>query len=356
MRVLKLFAPLIVLALLAVAVVGFLRFRHGHGQAPPSADLNAFVRFEQASDQKPINPAEADPPARAAFDLGQSHIEVDQEWWYFNTHMIDERNQRYTFMFALLKNGELFGSLGVLDKQVHHALFTHSTVDIDHKNRLITAKWSSLSQPDPNRLVYEFTFDHPLCSMILKLTANKLPLAVGGEGYVAMGEAGKSYYFSLTNMQVQGTGSVAGVPIRVRGRGWMDRQWGNWRDRDFDQWHWYSIQLTNNVEIVIFDFRKNGKSLTPLCDVVFADGSTRHGLKFNLKVLGHWTSPKTQKNWSSGWQLEIPELEANLMVIPDMQDQEVTDALWEGGCRVSGIFGSAPIWGRAFYEARHRTW
>jgi predicted secreted hydrolase len=355
MRALKLFAPLIVLVLLIAGGVSYCLWR-GSGRNKTGDDLSAFVRFEQAANQRAINPADASPAARAAFDFSQSHMEVNQEWWYFNTHMIDDKNRRYTFMFALLKNGEIFGSFGVLDKGIHHALFTRTSVDLDHKKRLITAKWCNLLQPNPDQFVYQFKFDHPLISAALKFTANKLPLAVGGEGYVAMGEAGKSYYFSITNMQVEGTGVVAGTPVRVRGRGWMDRQWGTWRDRDFDQWHWYSIQLTNNIELVLFDFRKNGKSLTPLCDLVLADGSTRHNLKFNLKVLGHWTSPRTQKSWSSGWQIEIPELDANLMVIPDMPDQEVADALWEGGCRVSGIYGGLPTWGRAFYEARHRTW
>ncbi len=354
MRALKLFAPLIILALLAGAAAVYYFYLR---QPAPGAsdDFKTFVQFDQAASQRLLT-VDADAPARAAFDLSQSHMEVDQEWWYFNTHMIDDQNRRYTFMLAVLKNGEIFGSLGMLDRSVHRSLFTRSPLTLKYRERVITGEWGRVSQPDPNRFVYDLAFRHPLITMNLRFVANKLPLAVGGEGYVAMGEAGKSYYFSLTNMQVSGTGQVSGVSARVRGRGWMDRQWGVWRDRDFDQWHWYSIQLTNNVEIVIFDFRKNGESLTPLCDVVLADGSTRHNLKFNLRVLGHWTSPETGRTWSSGWQIEIPELEARLMIVPDMQDQEVTDALWEGGCRVSGLYGGGSIWGRAFYEARHRTW
>jgi len=354
MKALKLFAPLLILLLLVVAAVLFLRYL---GDRPPSdpQDLSSFATPE-TQPMAVVDPAHAFPAAKEAFSLSNSHMEVDQEWWYFNTHLIDEKNRRYTFMIAILKNGQVFGSLSLLDQETHIPFFAKTVVDVDPANRLVSAEWCSLQQPNPEAFEYDFTFEHDVAKIYLHLKANKLPLPVGGEGYIAMGESGKSYYYSLTNMSVEGFGEIRGAQAKFRGRGWMDRQWGIWEDRDFDQWHWYSIQLTNNVEIMIFDFRRNGKSITPLCEVVDADGNFRHNLKFNLRVLGHWKSPRTKKVWSSGWQIEIPELNAHLTVVPDMQNQEVTDALWEGGCRVSGTYEGHNVWGRSFYEARHRSW
>ncbi len=354
MRALKLLSPFIVI--IVVLVVGY--FIYGFMQEQPAPDAGDLATFAepQGFTDNPVDPANAFPPALKAFDFSHSHMEVAQEWWYFNTHMMDELNHRYSFMIAILKNGQVFGSLSILEKQRHLPLFTRTVVDVDPGNRRIVANWCNLYQPDPSKFEYEFTFEHDIANLYLKLSANKLPLPVGGEGYIAMGEAGKSYYYSLTNMSVQGVGKIGGKQVTLKGRGWMDRQWGEWLDRDFDQWHWYSIQLTNNVEIMLFDFRKNSKQLTPLCDVMFADGTHKTGLRFDIRVLGHWKSPKTGKVWSSGWQIDIPELNSSLAIIPDMQDQEVTDALWEGGCRVTGTYEGRNVWGRAFYEARHRTW
>lgn len=353
MRALKLLSPLI--ALFLILAGGFLFWRYYDFQSASDEELGAFMQ-KNAPEQKTLDFARAFPAARSAFDFSNTHMEVPQEWWYFNAHLIDGSRRRYTFMIAMLKNGHVFGSLASLDKKRHQPLATQDLVDVDPNNRLIKVDWCSLFQPDPDKLEYEFTFEHDIGSLYLKMAANKLPLPVGGEGYVAMGEAGKSYYYSLTNMDVSGFGRIGGKKVRLSGRAWMDRQWGQWRDRDFDQWHWFSIQLTNNIEIMIFDFRKNGKTITPLCDVVLADGSFLHDQRFKIKVLGYWTSPETNKIWSSGWQIEIPELDAHLTVIPDMKNQEVTDALWEGGCRVTGMYGGHNVWGRAFYEARHRTW
>jgi predicted secreted hydrolase len=157
-------------------------------------------------------------------------------------------------------------------------------------------------------------------------------------------------------MSVEGHGRILKTMQTLTGKGWLDHQWGDWNDRDFDQWRWYSIQLANNVEIMIFEFRRSSRKVSVICDVVMPDGSTRHGLQYEIIPQKTWISPDTGRNWALGWQVRIPEIDTDLMVLPDMDDQEVTVSLWEGVCKVEGKFAGQPTRGLAFYEARNRTW
>ena len=352
MRALKLLSPLIIIVVLIAGVILARQFvfnkSHRTNGTQDLGQVGGLLR--------PMDPNQVSPAARAAFDLSFVHLETDQEWWYLNAHLLDQQNRRFGLMVAILKDGQVFASVTNLSQKSHVPYYARDYIEQESKNRMIKVKGCTLTQPDPNKFEYQFSFEHDLGAFQLKFTALKNPLPVGGKGYIAMGEAGKSYYYSLTNMLVEGRGQIAGQELVFHGKGWMDRQWGLWRDRDFDQWHWYSMQLSNNVEIMLFDFRKHGKSITPLCDAVLADGTYKHNLRFEIHVLGHWTSPKTGKIWSSGWEIDIPELNAQLTVTPDLEDQEITDALWEGVCSINGAYGGTQVRGLAFYEARHKTW
>ena len=172
-----------------------------------------------------------------------------------------------------------------------------------------------------------------------------------------MGRAGKSFYFSLTNMTLVGTASLdGGTPVRVRGKAWLDRQWGNWDNDDFDQWQWFSIQLYDQTEIMVFNFIRDGRTVAPFAEIVYPDGHQEHKQYFKLRTLGNWVSPKTKVSWSSGWEIDFLRKDIKLTVLPDFPDQEVTEALWEGGCAVTGTFEGRSVTGRAFYEERRKTW
>jgi predicted secreted hydrolase len=297
-----------------------------------------------------------DEGGRNAFDFARAHYTYPQEWWYFNVHLMDEEHRRYALMFALLKTGQVLGSLSLVHHQKHFGLHLNGPVELAPFTRTVTAPSCELVQTDPDRLEYEFRFGHKLAQIVLKLHANKPPLPVGGEGLINMGEGGESYYYSLTNMSVEGHGRILKTMQTLTGKGWLDHQWGDWNDRDFDQWRWYSIQLANNVEIMIFEFRRSSRKVSVICDVVMPDGSTRHGLQYEIIPQKTWISPDTGRNWALGWQVRIPEIDTDLMVLPDMDDQEVTVSLWEGVCKVEGKFAGQPTRGLAFYEARNRTW
>jgi predicted secreted hydrolase len=354
MKALKLLAPLIIAPLLALA--GFVVWwKLSDRVAGSSAELT-YVFGAGPPAIKPPMLAQLDVGARRAFDFGVANDAYPQEWWYFNAHLVDEQNRRYGLMMALLKTGQVLGSLTMVQHEKHRALQQMGSVQHLALARTVVGPMARMRQLDPSGMLYEFRLDHQAVRMTLRLTANKPPLPVGGRGLIDMGEGGESYYYSLTNMNVEGVGRVRGNDMKFRGKGWMDHQWGDWDDKEFDQWFWYSIQLADNTELMLYEFRRHSKRLSPICDVVMPDGTMRHGLTYTVKPTRNWVSPTTGRNWSVAWRIQIPDAGADLQVTADRDDQEVIKSLWEGSCKVEGTFDGKPTKGLAFYEARARTW
>ncbi|NLH47164.1 MAG: carotenoid 1,2-hydratase [Myxococcales bacterium] len=355
MRALKLFAPLIaipVLALIGLAI--WLAF--GDRVAGSAKDWQLFQDQKDPVWNNRPTLADATEGEKDAFDFTRNHMEFPQEWWYFNVHLMDEKDRRYGLMIAFLKTGQILGSLTLVRHEKHFSMQQPGLVELNPETLTVAGPSTTLRQLDPGKYEYEFALEHPLAEIKLKMKANKKPLPVGGAGLIDMGPGGESYYYSLTNLSVEGEGEIRGSKVKLQGKGWMDHQWGNWNDRDFDQWHWYSIQLADQTEIMIFEFRRHSKMLNPVCDIYYPDGTTKHNLPFTISSLGSWVSPRTTRSWSVGWRIRLPSEELDLQVLPDQEDQEVTDALWEGVCHVEGTRNMKPIAGLAFYEARHRTW
>ncbi len=351
---LKYFLPFLFVPLLAVT--GFFGWRFVMNLEKGSPEVLAYFTAPGASFVGEPVPAGTPPEPRRAFDFSETNLESPQEWWYFNAHLIDEHNRRYGLMIALLKTGQLLGTLTLVDHGLHFPLHRKGVVEPQPRLRMVSAPTSKLIQSFPDRYEYEFRFQHNVAQIQLHLKANKYPLAVGGSGNIEMGNSGHSRYYSLTNMSVSGRGNIRGTDVTLTGKGWMDHQWGEWEDREFDKWYWYSIQLADNTEIMIFEFLKMNQVISPICDVVLPDGTTKHGLKYEIEPIKTWVSPKSGRSWRLGWRILIPEVGADIQMIPDLDDQEVTRSLWEGVCKVDGVFGGKPTKGLAFYEARHRTW
>jgi predicted secreted hydrolase len=296
------------------------------------------------------------PDAKAAFDITGFHDHVMSEWWYFNAHLVAEGNRLYTLVITFLKPNRIYGIFSMVDDEINNPINIVVPITFDPGKQVMKAGRFVLAHPNPNLFCYDFGAALPSATIRLELCANKSPLLVGGEGVISMGLNGKSRYFSLTDMNVQGVVKTGGREVAVKGKAWLDRQWGNWENNDFDQWKWVSIQLFNGMEIMVFKFTLKGRSVSPLCDIVWPDGTREHNARYNLEVTDNWVSPKTGVSWSSGWKLTIPAHKLELNVTPDFADHEVTEALWEGGCEVEGLIDGNPVKGRAFYEERRRTW
>jgi predicted secreted hydrolase len=195
-------------------------------------------------------------------------------------------------------------------------------------------------------------------SFQLALT-DELPHAIlhNGVGIISYGAAGYSYYYSRPLMAARGTLTDHGTALQVTGQAWMDHQWGNFVSVTDSGWDWFSIQLANHTEYMLYillDAKK--QPVAAFGTAVAADGSASElaPTSIQIRATGSWTSPVTQGVYPSGWLVTLPG--ATLTLTPLLKDQELVTAqstgvaYWEGAVTISGQQASKPVSGVGYVE------
>ncbi|MDQ6670525.1 MAG: hypothetical protein M3069_07180 [Chloroflexota bacterium] len=189
--------------------------------------------------------------------------------------------------------------------------------------------------------------------------ADEKPPALHNGGYIDYGVAGGSYYYSRTRLSVQGQLNHVGQTSQpVTGEAWMDHQWGNFVVGAVGGWDWYSLQLDDRTELMLYVLRSpSGETTGVYGTQVLGDGTTRDLGAGSVLAdpAGSWTSPHTGAVYPSGWLLTLPGGD-RLQLRPQLVDQELffpgvngqppglndaasgasVPAYWEGAVTVSG--------------------
>ena len=172
----------------------------------------------------------------------------------------------------------------------------------------------------------------------------------GANGYSRKGEAtsAASQYYSFTRLATQGTVSIDGLTHSVTGQSWMDKEFFTNSMADGQVgWDWFSLQLNDNREIMIYVLR-DGKGSVSYArgTLIEADGSTRFLEKdaFAISETETWLSP-TGDAYPSGWTLRVPVASLDVTIHPKSEDQENRSKLiptlryWEGAVEVLDVEG-----------------
>ena len=189
----------------------------------------------------------------------------------------------------------------------------------------------------------------------------KPPTLHNGNGLIKYGVAGFSYYYSRTRMALSGTLIDHGQPLQVTGEAWMDHQWGNFLAVGSGGWDWFSIQLNNNTEMMLYLIRDvSGKIISTYVSYIGPNASETllPASALHITVLNHWTSLVTGATYPSGWHLDIndPRLHTSLTLTPELLDQELVTyqstgtSYWEGAVSIHGQSAGAPINGEGYVE------
>ncbi|MEI6622278.1 MAG: lipocalin-like domain-containing protein [Actinomycetes bacterium] len=293
------------------------------------------------------------------------HAEATTEWWYFTGHLTDEQQGRYGFdlqAFVLTDveytvRGHEFTKAYEVDSAISD-LSTgqfHSSI-----RRLLPCPWFRMDEQllDVRLGATQITAVEPLAYRLrtrwddqaidLEARATRKPVAHGDGGWVEMGGAGGSHYWSVTRLETTGVLIIDGQRRAVTGQCWMDHQWGSWDRIAVPSWDWFSLRLADGTDVMAYRFA-DGTSGATVCR---ADG-TSATTTFSYESTGAWTSPATGTTYPSGWRVQIPLLDAQLVVTPELVDQELvsgTSGYWEGLCAVTGSVAGADADGVAYVE------
>jgi predicted secreted hydrolase len=120
-------------------------------------------------------------------------------------------------------------------------------------------------------------------------------------------------------------------------------------------WDWFSIQLNNETEIMLFQIRENDGSISQFSSgtVIYRDGITENleMSDFNIEVLNTWQS-SDRITYPGKWKVTVDKLDIALEIIPLIEDQEMNlfFRYWEGAVQINGIFEGKEVSGYGFVE------
>jgi predicted secreted hydrolase len=167
-----------------------------------------------------------------------------------------------------------------------------------------------------------------------------------------------SHYYSFTRLLTRGTLTRGGTRYAVSGVSWMDHEFGSDELLPTQTgWDWFSIQLDDDREIMLYRLRQRDGSTTPQSSgsLVARNGSVTHLAldDFHIEARSTWTSPHTHAVYPSGWVVRVNGVKPPLLLVPLLDDQELVDAggtsYWEGAVDVRDLAGGRRL-GQGYVE------
>jgi predicted secreted hydrolase len=312
-----------------------------------------------------------------------SHPDFKTEWWYYTGHLETDSGKRYGYQVTFFRFGVRDRQKNVTDQprftelyMVHFALSDIAAKKFNFRERINRGYNDKAGAATDRYLVWNEDWkvegdnkNHRIqvndrgTELKLSLKSLKPPVLHGQNGLSQKGEGeGRaSYYYSLTRMQTDGELTITGRKETVRGVTWMDHEFGSNQLRE-DQvgWDWFSIQLDNQTELMLYLMRRKDGSVDPYSSgtLVKADGTTRHLAlgDYRVEVLNRWKSPSSGANYPMKWKITIPSEEIELEITPAFPQQELITnrstrvTYWEGAVGIRGTFRKKPLVGEGYVE------
>ena len=188
----------------------------------------------------------------------------------------------------------------------------------------------------------------------LDLGSAKPPVVHGLNGISRKGDAAgeASHYVSLTRLNISGELWIDGAKRDVTGTSWMDHEWfTNQLAKDQIGWDWFSVQLDNQTELMLFRLRRRDGSVDPYSAGTYIDvqGHARHLARneISLTPQGYWKSASTGASYPVRWQIRVPSLGISLDAAAAVDAQELAagdqtgPAYWEGSVTYTGSASGA---------------
>ncbi len=306
---------------------------------------------------------DACPPAQTDIHLPAdiSPHANSMEWWYFTGHLWDSNRRRFGFEVSFFQTNvagqtAYMAHFAVSDPQAKEHLYDQrlqvaarraETLDLE------VGGWRLWRERDGYRM--QAAFSGAACD--LAATARKPAAIHNGDGIIDMGGDGWSYYYSETRMEVSGSLKMGSEDFAVEGLGWHDHQWGDFDVFASEGWDWFSLQLEDGTELMLFVLRTrdSGRQMTG-CTFVDRDGCARRLERFELKSHRTWESPHTGGVYPLDWTLSVPEIELEAEILATFDDQEMDsrtstlNTYWEGEVTVSGTKRGKAVAGLGYVE------
>lgn len=286
-----------------------------------------------------------------------AHEDFRTEWWYYTGNVNGTNGERYGFELVFFREGERHNSSNESAWAVQNLYLAHAALTDAHgkrflyeerlnrhgpgiagasfdRRRIWNGNWSSQWNAEEQTLdatAGDFNFH-------LKLNPDK-PFVIQGENGISQKSAGAgraSCYVSFPRLSVTGTINTT----RVTGTAWMDHEWFTEQLASNQVgWDWFSIQLDNHTELMLFELRRTDGSIDPYSSGTFIDAKGQahhlHHEDFTLEPLSHW------HKYPIAWRIRVPSRNIDITSHAILEDQELRTtqggaSYWEGAVDYSG--------------------
>jgi predicted secreted hydrolase len=326
----------------------------------------------------PLGFANANLPWHFVFPRDHAaHDRFASEWWYYTGHLRAPDGRRFgyelTFFRLGLRPGEVAAAPGRSRWRGNQLYPAHFALTDERGKRFTFAErfardalgagfaatgrlavradaWA-LAGTAPFRM-HAQSGD---IALELALTTEKPPAIHGHDGISKKSACATcaSHYYSMTRLRTQGVLVVRGERLPVTGLSWMDHEFGSSQlGPDLSGWDWFSIQLDDRRELMLYLLRRKDGSPVPESSgsLIERDGRVRYLPRgaFTVSATGSWHSPHTAGTYPSGWRVRVPVAGVDLVLTPVLVDQELVNTVggvsyWEGAVDVTGTAGGRPL-------------
>jgi predicted secreted hydrolase len=346
----------------------------------------ANVFLLMAPRQTTVVPAgwrQAEPGYRFAFpDDHRSHPDYKIEWWYYTGNLRAADGRRFGYQVTFFRVGLAFAPATSSRWAVRDLFVAHLALTDVAARRFWFRERMNRAGPDiagasiERYRVWNDDWEARLEDGTHVLTAADRGLGIElrlapGKGVVVHGTGGISqkgaspgnatHYYSMPRMPTRGSVTLEGRAVEVSGESWMDHEFGtSFLEPDQAGWDWFSIQLSDGHDLMVFQLRRADGSRDPHSSgtLVSPDGGVtalRPG-SFDLQILDEWQSPGTRARYPVAWRITVPGQDLDLTVRPAIEDQELRlgdssgVVYWEGATDVAGTRAGKPVRGHGYLE------
>jgi predicted secreted hydrolase len=312
-----------------------------------------------------------------------AHPDFRTEWWYYTGNLSDSSGRRYGFQLTFFrvqiaepgsektwpKNPSAWRTKDVFlahtalsdlqakrfyvdERAARAGAGLAGATQAGEATRIFIENWSTLIESDTHRLkapAKEFSLD-------LLCKAAKPPIAHGAGGYSLKGirPESASCYYSYTRLDAQGSITLHGARVSVRGTAWMDHEFGSAPlEEDIVGWDWFSLQFEDQTELMVYLLRQKDSGNSPSSSGTFVKASGEaiplSHTDFRVEVLERWKSPLSGATYPARWRIRVFPLNLELFVVPNLSDQELRTekstrvTYWEGSVAASGRAGQSRV-------------
>lgn len=359
----------------AILILSISVFTNYQNQLPSSsllAEIDTPEGFQRA--EKPLD-------WEFPKDLGP-HPDYQTEWWYYTGNLESENGDHFGYQLTIFRRAvrpeiervERDSAWAAEQIYMGHFAISDASAGKHYAFERFSRGAAGLAgaQSDPYQVwlenwqvsqlsedQYLLTAEQDGIGLDLILDDLKGPILHGEEGYSQKGpeKGNASHYYSQTRLETSGSIQTDSGSYQVSGLSWKDHEFSTSAlSSNQVGWDWFSIQLDDGSELMVFQIRREDGSVDPFSSGSFInpEGEVINLAKedFEIQVLDSWRSSESGAEYPSRWRVAVPEMDLQLQIRPILSDQEmkVSYTYWEGAVEVQGILDGNDVSGSGYVE------